>query len=49
MFHNKNKEHKIPIQKIDTVRIQKSGIPQMTNYLNMKNKETKDKQRNKAN
>ena len=41
--------NKYQVQKVNTVSMTKSVIPQITNYLNMKNKETKDKQRNKAN
>ena len=45
-IQNQNKYH---VQKINTVRRQKSAIPQMTNYLNVKNKQIKDNQRTKAN
>ena len=40
--------NKYQVHKVNTVGMTKSAIPQMTNYLYMKNKETKAQARNKA-
>ena len=57
MFKHKTKEHKMKlrkdnkyqVQKINAVSMQKSAIPQMTKYLNIKNKQRTAHQRNKGN
>ena len=57
MFKERNTKHNMKlqnqnkhnVQKINTVRLQRSAIPQMTHYLNMMKKTNKNHQRTKTN